>query len=342
MRLLCVLVICIHLSSSKSIDGNGSGNGKSYFFKMRQNSTDFIVTSRISNRGQIQEDFKELQAPVIVKSRAYETTGLGNDSDMPSQESEDSDEKSSEDVPIHDNPHDLIIDANTTIIEGSLPDNILESIIPDTIISNDTLKTAQDIQENILEDIASGLKVANESLVRNFEEIKESILESISPGVNISNETVAEAVDDRSWKNLMEQIFKALDPKVVAAFMEKVTKFGEKCMAETHATSDDVGQIMAHQIPESHEGKCMVSCVYKAFKIQNEDGSMNPDETLKLMEKVKESDAELYEKLMKVFTTCQGKKELIVDDPCVTAVNVGACAVTEGKAAGITSEMFGM
>ncbi|XP_050498165.1 uncharacterized protein LOC114329395 [Diabrotica virgifera virgifera] len=335
MKLLCVLVIYFHLSSSKSIDGNLNGNGKSYFFKMRQNSTDFIVTSRIANRGQLQEDFKELQAPVIVKSRAYETTCLGNDC----KESEESDEQSSD---IQDLPHDIILDTNTTIIEGNLPDSILESVIPDTILSNDTLKAAEEIQENILEDIASGLKAANESIVKNYEEIKESILESISPAVNVSKENVAEDVNDRSWKNLMEQIFKALDPKIVASFMEKVTKFGEKCMAETKATSDDVARIIAHQIPETHEGKCMVSCVYKAFKIQNEDGTMNSDETLKLMERIKESDAELYENLIKVFKICHGKPELIVADPCLTAVNVGTCAVTEGKALGIKSELFGM
>ncbi|CAG9827949.1 unnamed protein product [Diabrotica balteata] len=134
----------------------------------------------------------------------------------------------------------------------------------------------------------------------------------------------------------------AIDPKLVAEFMEKVTKFGEKCMQETKATSEDVAQIMAHKIPDSHEGKCMISCVYKAFKIQNEDGTMNSDQTLKLMERVKESDAELFENLMKVFKVCHGKPELIVADPCVTAVNVGACAVTEGKALGIKSELFGM
>ncbi|XP_028134287.1 general odorant-binding protein 19d-like isoform X2 [Diabrotica virgifera virgifera] len=110
----------------------------------------------------------------------------------------------------------------------------------------------------------------------------------------------------------------AIDPKIVAEFMEKVTRFGEKCMEETKATSEDVAQIMAHTIPVSHEGKCMISCVYKAFKIQNEDGTMNSEETLKLMERIKESDAELFEKMMKIMKTCHGRPELIVSDPCVS------------------------
>ncbi|CAG9827951.1 unnamed protein product [Diabrotica balteata] len=134
----------------------------------------------------------------------------------------------------------------------------------------------------------------------------------------------------------------AIDPKLVSEFMEKLANFGEKCMIETKTTSEDVARIMAHQLPETHEGKCMISCVYKAFKIQNEDGTMNSDETLKLMEQIKDSDPELFEKMMKVFKTCHGRPELIVVDPCVTAVNMGVCAVIEGKALGIKSEMFGM
>ncbi|CAG9827950.1 unnamed protein product [Diabrotica balteata] len=134
----------------------------------------------------------------------------------------------------------------------------------------------------------------------------------------------------------------ALDPKYVAEVTEKITNFAETCMAETKATSEDVAQMMAHKIPESHEGKCMISCIYKAFKLQNEDGTMNPDETLKILEKIKESDEELYEQLMKVFKICRGKPELLVADPCITAVNVGTCVVTEGKALGIKCEIFGM
>ncbi|CAH1104044.1 unnamed protein product [Psylliodes chrysocephalus] len=121
-----------------------------------------------------------------------------------------------------------------------------------------------------------------------------------------------------------------LDPKLLQAFMEKVTKFAQTCIEETKASGDDVAQLMAHTIPDTHEGKCMISCVYKKFKIQNEDGTINTEEANKLMEKVKDNDAELYEKLNTVYQTCN-KPSIVVEDHCLTAVNLASCAVAEAK-----------
>nr|APC94205.1 odorant-binding protein 14 [Pyrrhalta maculicollis] len=132
----------------------------------------------------------------------------------------------------------------------------------------------------------------------------------------------------------------AIDPKIVQEFVEQVTKFGEKCMEETKATTEDVAQLIAHQSPSTHEGKCMISCVYKAFGIQNEDGTINQEEGLKLASKIKESDPEVYEKMETISNKCQ---DIPVDeDHCITALNLASCYIKEAKAIGLTAEMFGM
>lgn len=63
---------------------------------------------------------------------------------------------------------------------------------------------------------------------------------------------------------------------------------------------------------------------------QNEDGTINTEEANKLMEKVKDNDAELYEKLNTVYQTCN-KPSIMVEDHCLTAVNLASCAVAEAK-----------
>nr|ANQ46502.1 odorant-binding protein 3 [Phyllotreta striolata] len=133
----------------------------------------------------------------------------------------------------------------------------------------------------------------------------------------------------------------AISPEIVRQFMQEVTKYGEMCIEETHASTEDVAQLMAHQIPTTHEGKCMISCVHKKFKIQNEDGTMNEEQMLNLMGRIKDDDPDMYEKLVGVYNSCK-KIVKVGADHCVTALNAATCAMMEGKKAGLTSEAFGL
>nr|AQY18966.1 odorant-binding protein [Galeruca daurica] len=132
----------------------------------------------------------------------------------------------------------------------------------------------------------------------------------------------------------------AIDPKVVQAFMEKVTQFAGQCMAETKATDDDMAKLMAHEEPATHEGKCMISCMYKKFGIQNDDGTMNPDEGMNMISKIKESDPDVYEKMVAVVNKCRDSP--VDEDHCITALDAAKCLIKEAKEMGLPPDMMGM
>lgn len=50
----------------------------------------------------------------------------------------------------------------------------------------------------------------------------------------------------------------AVDPDEQKA---QIMKIFTDCKASSNANDDDIAKIMMHQKPETHEGKCMFSCV---------------------------------------------------------------------------------
>ncbi|CAH0561504.1 unnamed protein product [Brassicogethes aeneus] len=131
----------------------------------------------------------------------------------------------------------------------------------------------------------------------------------------------------------------ALSQKFVEDFMDKLQEVGEKCSEEVGATDDDIAALIAHTIPESHTGKCLVFCFNKAFHLQKEDGSSDLKGSMQSLEPLKADDKEMYDKVLKIFITC-GTKVKQDPDPCITAANMGQCAADEGKAMGLSADVF--
>nr|AWT23276.1 OBP5 [Hycleus cichorii] len=131
----------------------------------------------------------------------------------------------------------------------------------------------------------------------------------------------------------------AIEKEFVDNFLAKLKEIGEQCLPETGASTDDLASLWAHTIPESHEGKCLILCYHKYFNMQDDDGNLSKDGFLVALEPLKEHDAVIYEKFLKIYDTCStsvGKDS----DPCQYAADLTACAIKEGHAMGLKEELF--
>ncbi|CAH0561505.1 unnamed protein product [Brassicogethes aeneus] len=131
----------------------------------------------------------------------------------------------------------------------------------------------------------------------------------------------------------------AVSKEFMADFVGKVRTLGDKCVGEVKAQPGDIDTLLAHKVPETHEGKCLLFCIHKNFGIQKDDGGWSLEGGLQFIEPLKADDPAMFEDLRKVGVTCSTKVEKDAD-PCITAVNIAMCLVQEGKAFGITSELF--
>ncbi|KAJ3640874.1 hypothetical protein Zmor_027408 [Zophobas morio] len=125
----------------------------------------------------------------------------------------------------------------------------------------------------------------------------------------------------------------ALDKDFIDKFVAEVKKVGETCIKEVSASEDDIKVLLSHNIPESHEGKCLIFCFHKNFHIQNEDGSIDKDGAAKALEPLKEQDEDVYNKMVTVFKNCEGTP--VESDSCDYAASLATCAAKEGKALGL-------
>ncbi|XP_044254668.1 uncharacterized protein LOC123005114 [Tribolium madens] len=132
----------------------------------------------------------------------------------------------------------------------------------------------------------------------------------------------------------------AVDQDFVEKFMQKMEKIGEVCAKETHATTDDVTDLIEQKDPKTHEGKCLIFCYHKKFNTMKEDGSLDKVGSVLALDDLRNADFELYKQLLAVFVTC-GDKAKIFDDPCETATALTLCGRDEAKALGLQDSMFG-
>ncbi|CAH0561507.1 unnamed protein product [Brassicogethes aeneus] len=131
----------------------------------------------------------------------------------------------------------------------------------------------------------------------------------------------------------------AVSKEFMEKMMSKMMDVGQKCMVETKASSDDIAKLLAHQIPDTNEGKCMIFCFHKAFGVQTPDGALSLEGAIASLDPIKADDMELYEKVKSVFETCI-PKTAVDADPCITAATLGECASDVGKSLGISPDMF--
>nr|XP_015835002.1 PREDICTED: uncharacterized protein LOC657178 isoform X2 [Tribolium castaneum] len=123
----------------------------------------------------------------------------------------------------------------------------------------------------------------------------------------------------------------AVDQEFVEKFLQKMEKIGEECAEETHATSDDIADLIEQRDPKTHEGKCLIFCYHKKFNTMKEDGSLDKVGSVLALEEVRDADFELYKNILTIFVTC-GDKAKIYDDPCETATALTMCGRDEAKA----------
>ncbi|KAG5892794.1 hypothetical protein JTB14_032668 [Gonioctena quinquepunctata] len=129
-----------------------------------------------------------------------------------------------------------------------------------------------------------------------------------------------------------------IDINIVGEMMEKITTAAAKCSEEVQPSPDDIAQLLRHEVPDSHEGKCMIFCVNKDIGFQNPDGSTNFEKGMEFFGKIKDDDPELFEKIHGAYKICEGS-DYLDEDPCVSSVNLATCAIDEAKKAGIPYRM---
>lgn len=50
-------------------------------------------------------------------------------------------------------------------------------------------------------------------------------------------------------------------------WLKEVHDTGVKCVGEVGALQADFDGLIAHKIPDSHEGKCLIFCIYKKYNV---------------------------------------------------------------------------
>nr|UTN00819.1 odorant binding protein [Semanotus bifasciatus] len=131
----------------------------------------------------------------------------------------------------------------------------------------------------------------------------------------------------------------AMDKEFAAKFVQEVQELGIKCAGEEKPDPDDIARMMAHKLPETHEGKCVIYCIYKHYNTVNGDGTINVDAGIKALQPLKENDEALYNLIVADFKKCAGSIS-INSDPCETSFNLVNCCLVEAKAKGLPKELF--
>lgn len=70
-------------------------------------------------------------------------------------------------------------------------------------------------------------------------------------------------------------------PKVDPKLKERLTGMITDCQKSTHASEADLSAIRDKKMPSSHEGQCLIECVFSATKIMN-NGNFDKDSALKV------------------------------------------------------------
>ncbi|XP_060532266.1 general odorant-binding protein 28a-like [Cylas formicarius] len=125
----------------------------------------------------------------------------------------------------------------------------------------------------------------------------------------------------------------ALDQEIVEEILEEIQRVGVECIKETSAAQSDIAELMAKKMPSTHEGKCMLFCFSKHYNMMNDDGSLVAN-GIESWEKIKNNDAELYEKIVQIHKTCHDSA-VIDEDPCETATGLAKCGMEEARKAGL-------
>ncbi|XP_049825311.1 general odorant-binding protein 19d-like [Aethina tumida] len=130
----------------------------------------------------------------------------------------------------------------------------------------------------------------------------------------------------------------SISEEFIEDFLNQVQPVAQRCMEETNAGEDDLGALISHETPPTHEGKCMLFCIYKHFNLQKEDGTANKIGALKSLDPLRKEDPEAYRKFVRLFVHC-GRSVVPNPDPCIFATELGKCAFENAQEMGLGDVM---
>ncbi|XP_017052251.1 general odorant-binding protein 19d [Drosophila ficusphila] len=117
---------------------------------------------------------------------------------------------------------------------------------------------------------------------------------------------------------------------------DHAAQLANECKAETGATDEDVEKMLKHEEPETHEAKCLQSCVMKKFQIVDESGKLSKEHALELVKHISKPDAEKEDAPAEVVDKCEGIE--LPEDHCEAAVAFSTCIYEQMKEHGLELE----
>ncbi|XP_053951178.1 general odorant-binding protein 19d-like [Anastrepha obliqua] len=109
---------------------------------------------------------------------------------------------------------------------------------------------------------------------------------------------------------------------------EKARAVANECKDEVGATDADVDSMFNHEPAGSSEAKCLHACVMKRFGLLNDEGKMDKEKALDILEKIHGDDEEQQNLGKEVVEAC-GDIE-VDEDHCEAAEEYRMCI--HGKA----------
>lgn len=114
---------------------------------------------------------------------------------------------------------------------------------------------------------------------------------------------------------------------------EHFMKIMEDCKGETKSTDADVKALMSKKMPESHEGLCMLECMFEKSGFMK-DGKFDKDGSLEKTLPALNGDKEKEDKVKTMMNECDSEIGAGDGDKCVTAKKIVECIENKGKAFG--------
>ncbi|XP_068156428.1 general odorant-binding protein 19d [Drosophila tropicalis] len=104
---------------------------------------------------------------------------------------------------------------------------------------------------------------------------------------------------------------------------EHATEVAHECKEETGATDEDVAQLMKHELGETHEAKCLRSCIMKKFEIMDDAGKLNKEKALELVKIMSKDNEETSASVAEIVDKCDEIE--VPEDHCDAAHAYETC-----------------
>lgn len=114
---------------------------------------------------------------------------------------------------------------------------------------------------------------------------------------------------------------------------EEMMKVMGECKTEAKATDDDIKALMANKLPSSHEGLCMVECIFSKGKIMK-NGKFDKASAIEVTTPAMKGDKDKEAKVKQMMEDCDKEIGAGDADKCVNAKKVVECIEAKGKSFG--------